>query len=273
MTPERKLFPRLRARLHRRGLDLQFGEERHEALALHHDMRAQPLARLDAISGEQRFHHLVVLVERRREPPAHAQLQTAIGLQLALQIARAQRESAVVRRIVNRAVEIGIGVIIGVDVALLAGLAAALEGGDQSFALARAHAARGKARASRFQLAHEFERFEEFARAEQRDMRAAPRSKLDHAGAGELNERLADRRARDAEAFGHLRLVEPLAWFELAGDDLVLQRLAQADRRFTPHVVFLPPPVGQKASIRARAFAYAALFLVYKIVDRKYRAS
>ena len=42
--------------------------------------------------------------------------------------------------------------------------------------------------------------------------------------AGELAERFAHRRARDAEALGKLLLVEPLAWSEAAAQDFVGER-------------------------------------------------
>src|SRR5579885_1992168 len=154
------ISPRLRARLRPRGLGLQFGQERHEAIALHDDMRAQTLAGFNAVSREKRLHHPAVLVKGRRKPPAHAQLQAPVRLQLALEIARAQSERTIVRGVVDRGVKICIGVIVGVDVALLAGLAATLEGGDQRLALFRRHAACGEARAGGLELAHEFERLQ-----------------------------------------------------------------------------------------------------------------
>ena len=47
---------------------------------------------------------------------------------------------------------------------------------------------------------------------------------LDEAGRGELAERFAHRRARDAEALGEFLLVEPLAWSEAAAQDFVGER-------------------------------------------------
>jgi hypothetical protein len=79
-------------------------------------------------------------------------------------------------------------------------------------------------------------------------MGAAPRPQLDHAGAGKLNERFADRRPRYAKARGKLRLVEPLAEPQAAGDDVVLEGLTQIDRRFTTHFYCSPGLIGPKAA-------------------------
>ena len=115
---------------------------------------------------------------------------------------------AVVARGVEHLVEISLEGHVAIDIPSLDQSTHALHEEIKGGAFFCRHAPRRRARGDALELDVELEAFNDRANCQRRDRRALARTGFDEADGGELQECLADRRARDAEAGRQRLLVE-----------------------------------------------------------------
>ncbi len=168
-----------------------------------------------------------MLREGRGHAVAHPELETAIRAQPALQRQRLLHEESVVRGGVDRAVEALVLVVVVVGIRGEAGDLARAVRLQQRLLVGLQHPSRRQPGTHRFELGHQLEHLEQALRRDVGDHRAPARAHDDDAHRGELDQRLAQGRPRDAEQMRELDLVEMHPRGKAPGGDLVLDRLAK----------------------------------------------
>ena len=184
-------------------------------------MRAHGDGRPLAIAAQDRDHDPVMLHMRIGEAAERAKLRPAERLHPHPGRQRDFRQIGVVGAGIDRAVEAFVDLVEALRIADVDECAHFLVHGFQRAPLRAGHALGGKAGAQRLKLGHGFEHAGELFLARPRHHRATVGADLDQAAGGELADRLAHRRARDAVSLRQIHLVEGGAGGEHAAHDLV----------------------------------------------------
>ena len=201
---------------------------RHGVVAQGIEMASHAARRRSLVHGEDRLQNLFVLADGERHQAGMERRLAPIGLEPVSQPQGLRRQIVVVARGVDALMEACIRGIERVRVLALRGLEAALVRGRELFAVLVGMAARRQSRAGGFEKRHGLEHLDQLGDVQLGHERAHVWPQLDVALRGELLERLAHRGARGAVARGERFLVELHSRDQPAGDDVMLDRLADA---------------------------------------------
>ncbi|SOZ35842.1 hypothetical protein CBM2605_A230097 [Cupriavidus neocaledonicus] len=176
-----------------------------QQVGLHHGFGAFGVARLE------RGKHAQVLGAGFLDPPRQLQALVARQPQHLAQVADQPAQPAVARQPLDRFMDLGVGLVVGVDIA---GLRITRQVGVQAVEGIEVGAGGVAGRligTAPFQQRHQREDLVQVLLGQFIDETAAARLQPHQAFGGEHLERLAQRRARDAERFGHRAFIDPCA--------------------------------------------------------------